>query len=337
MSFPNNGQQGSANTANPAFNPALLNANAALANFNLSPAASSNPALNPNLPPAVQQQISNFNPAQLARLTEFHRQIPQQQQQHQQPANAPAAPVRPSRPPISVPQHVRDILSSTNMSPEQKNDFLQRWLKTDEGRQASLNHRQANAAAQAAFAAANTGVRPTEVINASPSARPGQFVSPQMLSGNLPAASSASINGSGTVSYSGQPFNTNVRPPSNGSFQLGTTGDSATGAVRPQNLQQNRPQPSGLYAVHPSVPAGWDAPARRPTSPDHVTTVSFPTSASAPASAPAPALAPASTTVSAPRAPPAPRRREEGMRGTMRSESKTPTIIVARADYSLSC
>lgn len=311
MSFPNDGQGSGGSNPNPAFNPALLNANAALANFNLSNNASGNPASNPNLPPAVQQQISNFNPAQLARLTEFHRQIPQQNQSSGQvPAVAPVAASRPpsiQNPPphasLMLPQHVLDVLRSPNMTSEQKNDFFARWLKTDEGRVASQQHRQA-AASQAAHAAGHSsntavssaggagGARPTNPASGSPSSRPASFVSPQSISGNLPAqqtSSNQSVAGSGLSSASA------ARP------TLGTntssnrpTGFSASPNFRPQQ-QLTRPPPSALFTVAPSVPPGWDGPARRAASPEH----------------------------SGPRAMPAPRRREEGMRGTMRSECES--------------
>jgi hypothetical protein len=76
-------------------------------------------------PPAASTSNMSLNPAQLQQLTDFHRQ----QAQFQSRARPPPAPVA-----ITLPDHIRQGIAALGQGPA-KEEFIARYFKTDEGMQ----------------------------------------------------------------------------------------------------------------------------------------------------------------------------------------------------------
>lgn len=310
---PYNGQggqgQGQGNNP-PTFNPALLNANAALVNFSPNHNHLS-PSPFPNLAPSAPiSQQANFSPEQLARLTDFHRRSPQQ--------NAPSPGSRPPMPPnqmalVSImPPTLVQSLMEKDVPFAQKLGFIDQWALTEQGKTAIAAARtNAASSASAASSAQGTTASPNQVFGRqgtlSPASHPGVLGSPHQLHartlGNMSPESpqstlqspeQADTNPSGAevrrspkkqdvpITQAFNPFNhPNLAKP------LLSPMPTVTGPIRPDAgprpiAAPNQPPPfNGVQWIRPAPPAN-----------------------------PEPA---------APRTAP-PRRREEGMRGSMRSE-----------------
>jgi len=139
------------------------------------------------LTPAIAATLSNaqssnmsLNPAQVQQLTEFHRQ--QQQQRPVQPRPPPSAPAQAPVHGITLPEHVRQQLR--NLAPGTSDAFFRQWMVTDEGREFSRVTNQLKLQRQAELAKQ----RPI----ASASASPGQVNAPLPSSGPSGQSSVAS-------------------------------------------------------------------------------------------------------------------------------------------------
>lgn len=275
MSYPN---QGPSSTLNPAQmnNPSLANANSQTSN-------TSNMSL---------------NPAQLAQLTDFHRQQAQLQLQARPTPSSAAVPAAMT---ISLPDHIRQGIAALGQGPA-KDEFLSRYFKTDEGRQKlelfNLQKQQQQAAMRQQPAARTSSDLPpdnsprathaalpttqTQATGASSSNHnqtnplvpvtkafdPATYTRP--APGSLAPAATTS-----DYQYPGQgPHNNRYAPPNLGSLPYGE-----------RERERDRMQAAGAHWQGASV----YTPYRRATSPDRGG---------------------------------GSRRREDGMRGTMRSERK---------------
>jgi hypothetical protein len=137
------------------------------------------------LTPAIAATLSNtqssnmsLNPAQVQQLTEFHRQ--QQQQRPVQPRPPPSGPA--SVPGITLPDHVRQHLRT--LAPGTTDAFFRQWMTTDEGQEFSRVTNQLRLQRQAEL----SKQRPI----ASASASPGQANPPLPSSGPSGQSSIAS-------------------------------------------------------------------------------------------------------------------------------------------------
>ena len=243
------------------------------------------------LTPAIAATLSNaqsrtsLNPAQLQQLTEFHRQQSQQQQAQQQRAGLPRHSQTNPLLSLPFPEHVRQHAAS--LPPGGAEGYLKEWFGTDEGK----NFSRAMAAQKHAVQAA-TQQRPI-----APSSMAPTSASPSL--GN-PAMNTASAGpSSGPSSSAATPE------------RRGSTPIPITQAFTPSNFNiQPRPQPQGPAQppnpqLHPSLtrPGGvfnsspgssqWSS-SNLPYRQNMDTRYQH-------------------TSV-------APRRREDGMRGTMKSE-----------------
>lgn len=315
---PYNGQgQGQGNNT-PTFNPALLNANAALANFNpnynnLAP--SPFPALAPTT--QVPQQ-GNFRPEQLAQLTEYHRQSSQQRVASTQ-AQTPMLGHSHLAMLSIMPAELAHVLMQQRFAPERLEQILQQWGQTEQGKLA-IEQARANASSLTSSSGPGTISSPSQVFGrqatASPSSRLGVLGSPQMPQSRSLGFTSSPDKVQSTLQSPGQSSSNlpeSRRSPKKPDVPI-------TQAFIPSSLPNDAkpllppmPTPAGL--IKPDVsfrPAGAPAP---PPSYSNVQWIRPSSSANADL---------------APRTAP-PRRREEGMRGSMRSEREshiTATIQV---------
>lgn len=309
---PHNGQaqgQGQGQTSNnPAFNPALLNANATLANFNPSftnPNNAPNPSPFPNLAPSASiTQQANFSPEQLARLTDFHRRSPQQ---HASPL-ASAVPAPPSqldhrhRALLQImPQTLAAALMAQPIPDEKKLGLIEQWGLTEQGREAIAN------------------ARISASMQGSGSGGQGTISSPGQVFGRQ-------LSGSPTSRPGGSPLPPQPRPFSN--------------LTSPEKIQSSLQSP-GQIGVRPPLPEfKWEGDQAKPLS----------TSTPAPPKLEPPSKlrtqAPAASNITwirPPNAIPANAestsrnqpRRQDGMRGSMRSECESSSSRFFRRNADL--
>ena len=295
----------------PTFNPALLNANAALASFtNVSPSPF------PNLAPSAPiTQQANFSPEQLARLTDFHRRSLQQQSTPPPGGRPPMQPNQMALMSIMPPTLVQHLMEK-QIPIEQKLGFIDQWALTEQGKTA-IEAARANAAASASGSSHGITASPGQVLGRqgthSPASRPGVLGSPQQ----------------------GQPRALGDFSPEKRQSTLQSLGQGNPGSPGPEvRRSPKKPDVPITQAFSPSsnanlakpllppIPSGFDAtrpeagsrPIAGPAQPPPFNSVQW--------LRPAP---PANPEPAAPRTAP-PRRREEGMRGSMRSECESHSI-----------
>lgn len=350
MSNPNNTNNagGGSGLGLGAANPALLNANAVLAQL----AQATGRGVVPVPSPIPNTGGMNMTPEQLRQLTEYHRQTAAHLAQTQAQGSPGSAPPRPLNPAPAaapsgrpawmslLPQHILRHISSPNLSTADRNAFLSQWMATEDGRALIAQHQQRQLhAAQLAQAQqqqkehhqrhASAGASPNRPplglpvpslarrrSSTSPQRPPGAFISPSNLH---PALSSSPLHSFVSLPGGGGP-----------SAPDQSAAPVPTGTSRPNNVPLN---PTSTFSVRPNPPAPTPPPAPVPS-----TGNSRPGSSSGPQgpSTPAPSAphaqqqreqqAPARRPANSPEpvARPAPsRRREEGMRGTMRAERES--------------
>jgi hypothetical protein len=305
-----------------AFDPALLNANAAVADFNVSsnPSTGSSSALPPAIAAALSsnQSSSSLNPAQLQQLTEFHRK--QQLQRSAIQANPPSASPSPAQsqlvPPL--PDHIRQHIAP--LSKVEKDAFFKQWLPTEEGQRFSRLMQQRNMPLQQQRQGASTSQAPQSSPAASSNSSPTSTIPPIR-----PGSSSANLNSTNIGPSSGvstperresyasvaanipvtQAFNpASYRSIPNQNQNQNQTPQSQASTPRPPNApihpQLNRGPTTGVFNSNSNSTSQWVQQTPYRPNNDYMR--------------PQPTPAP-------------PRRKEEGMRGTMRSERESRLIV----------
>lgn len=313
---PYNGQggPGQGQGQSPSFNPALLSANAALANFTPT-YNTSTPSPFPNLAPSASiTQRGNFSPEQLASLTEFHRQSPQQTTTSPV-ARAPQEALISIMPPMLV-QALQGSKSN-----EHRTALINQWATSDRGRE-TIRQAQMNASASGSSIGSGPGQQTTaspgqvfaRLPTASPSSRPAALGSSQPPQ-SLPPASTSSPE---------KKTQSTVQSPGQGKSALPETTKSRSQSPKKPEIPITQAFSPSSFAnlakpLLPPMAAPPAAPARPQYNPRPPAPAAPPTYSNVQWIRPPP-----STNYDYATRPAAPRRREEGMRGSMRSECESP-------------